>query len=80
MYQATFNFPTATGDTLLALAIKKHNHRIARALVPHTDPNITNQHGKSALRVAYEEDDYEMVELLEYRAVNTNASGQIGGV
>ena len=64
-HQATFNFPTATGDTLLTLAISKHSERIARALLPHSNPNIRNSRGRSALHAAYEEEDYDMVELLE---------------
>ena len=62
----------------MALAIKKHNHRIARALVSYTNPNITNQDGRSALHVAYDEDDYDMVELLEYRRVNSRLGAQWG--
>ena len=59
----------------MALAIKKHNHRIARALVAHTNPNITNQHGRSALHAAYEEGDYDMVEFLEYHGANKKLGG-----
>jgi len=33
--------------------------------LPHSNPNIRNSRGRSALHAAYEEEDYDMVELLE---------------
>ena len=76
--QDTFNFPTATGDTLLALAISKRNERIARALLPHSNPNTTNSRGRTALHAAYEVENYDMVELLEDSGADKTLRDKMG--
>ena len=62
----------------MALAISKHNERIARALVPHSNPNTRNSRGRSALHAAYEEENYDMVELLEDSGADKTLRDKMG--